>query len=66
LGEQGFAIVKVERIIARESASPEQMAQDRQAFAQIWSNVQAQAFLESLKVQHKVKILVDKPGLLSP
>lgn len=66
LAEQGFVVIKVQRIVPNEVVSPEQMAQDRRAFAQIWSNVQAQALLESLKKTHKVRILVDKPqGLIN-
>jgi peptidyl-prolyl cis-trans isomerase D len=66
LDELGYALVKVQRVLPRESSSLEQTAQDRQAFAQIWGNVQTQAFIESLKQQSKVKMLVDKPGLLIP
>jgi peptidyl-prolyl cis-trans isomerase D len=56
LGEQGYAIVKVEKVLPR--ATPSAQNQEVQQYAQWWNTAEAQAHYELLKQRFKVKILV--------
>ena len=57
LGVEGYAVVRVNKIVAREAQSPEQARQTRQQFAQLWGQAEVQAYLEALKKELKVEIL---------
>lgn len=59
LGEQGYAIVKVEKVLSR--ATPSAQNQEVQQYAQWWNTAEAQAHYELLKQRFKVKILVPEP-----
>ena len=59
LGEQGYAIVKVEKVLPR--ATPSAQNQEVQQYAQWWNAAEAQAHYELLKQRFKVKILVPEP-----
>ena len=58
LGAEGYAVVRVNKIVPREAQSPEQASQTRQRFAQLWGQAEIQAYLAALKKQFKVEILV--------
>ena len=57
LGAQGYAVVRVNQVLAPESLPPEQAEQGRRQLAQIWTRAEVQAYLESLKQRYKAKIL---------
>lgn len=59
LGEQGYAIAKVEKVLPR--AAPSAQNQEVQQYAQWWNAAEAQAHYELLKQRFKVKILVPEP-----
>lgn len=61
MGDQGYAIVKVEKVLPR--ATPAANNQEIQQYAQWWSTAEAQAHYELLKQRFKVKILVPEPKL---
>lgn len=61
LGLQGFAVVRVNKIVQRQEASAQQSEQTRQQFARLWGQAEAQAYLSSLKSQFKVEMLAEKP-----
>ena len=62
LGEQGYAVVKVNKVLARE-APPEQAArQERQQYGQAWASAETLAYYNLLKERFKVKIEVAKPA----
>lgn len=61
LGEQGYAIVKVEKVLPR--VAPAAGNQEVQQYAQWWSSAEAMAHYELLKQRFKVKILVPEPKL---
>ncbi len=61
LGAEGYAVVRVNKIVPRESQSPEQARQTRQQFAQLWGQAEIQAYLAALKKQFKVEILATAP-----
>lgn len=67
MGDQGYAVVKVNKVLPRE-APPEQAArQERQQYAQAWAAAEMQAYYNLLKERFKVQIMVAKPsGLDAP
>ena len=61
LGKQGYALVRVNKLVAREEPNPQQQAQSREQFARLLGNAEAQAYLAHLRSQFKVVILINKP-----
>lgn len=59
LGERGYAILKVEKVLPR--AAPTAQNQEVQQYAQWWNAAEAMAHYELLKQRFKVKILVPEP-----
>ena len=57
LGAEGYAVVRVNKIVPREAQSEEQARQTRQQFAQLRSQAEAQAYLAALRKELKVEIL---------
>jgi peptidyl-prolyl cis-trans isomerase D len=64
LGLQGFAVVRVNKIVQRPEATAKQSEQSRQQFARLWGQAESQAYLSSLKSQFKVELLAVKPKKL--
>jgi peptidyl-prolyl cis-trans isomerase D len=61
LGAQGYALVRVNKVLAREEPNAQQQAQSREQFARLLGNAEAGAYLAHLRSQFKVEILVTKP-----
>jgi peptidyl-prolyl cis-trans isomerase D len=61
LGSQGYGVARVNRLVARDASSAQQLAQSRQQLTQLWSQAETQAYLAHLKQQLKVEFLVQKP-----
>jgi len=61
LGAQGFAIVRVTKVLPPEE-NKELMKQARQQFTQLWGSAETQAYLAELKSMMKGEILVPKPN----
>jgi peptidyl-prolyl cis-trans isomerase D len=61
LGVQGYAVVRVNKLVAREEPNAQQQAQSREQFARLLGNAEAVAYLAHLRSQFKVEILVNKP-----
>jgi peptidyl-prolyl cis-trans isomerase D len=61
LGAQGYALVRVNKVLAREEPTAQQQAQSREQFARLLGNAEAGAYLAHLRSQFKVEILVTKP-----
>jgi peptidyl-prolyl cis-trans isomerase D len=67
LGDQGYAVVKVNKVIAREASPPETAKQERQQYAQTWAAAENLAYYNLLKERFKAQIKVAKPsGLEEP
>ena len=67
LGEQGYAVVKVNKVLPREAPSPEMAKQERQQYAQGWAAAENMAYYNILKERFKVQMKVAKPsGLDEP
>ncbi len=61
LGTEGYAVVRVNKIVPREAQPAEQARQTRQQFAQLRSQAEVQAYLAALKKEFKAEILVAAP-----
>jgi len=62
LGAQGYAVVRVNKLVPREEPNAQQQAQSREQFARLLGNAEAGAYLSHLKNQFKVEIKVKKPN----
>ncbi len=61
LGSQGYVVARVNKLVPRDAASAQQVAQSRQQLSQLWGQAETQAYLSHLKQQFKVEMLVQKP-----
>lgn len=61
LGEQGYAVVKVERIVAREGSDAQQKTMEQQ-YLQAWTQAEALAYYGVLKQRYKAQIKVAQPA----
>ena len=61
LGAQGYAVIKVNKIVAREPPAPEALRQDRSQYAQAWTNAENQAYYGLLKERFKAEIMTARP-----
>jgi peptidyl-prolyl cis-trans isomerase D len=67
LGDQGYAVVKVNKVLPRETPPPEAAKQERQQYAQAWATAENMAYYNLLKDRFKVQMKVAKPsGLDEP
>jgi peptidyl-prolyl cis-trans isomerase D len=57
LGNEGYAVVRVNKIVPREPQPEDQARQTRQQFAQLWGQAEVQAYLAALKKELKVEVL---------
>jgi peptidyl-prolyl cis-trans isomerase D len=62
LGDQGYAVVKINRIAPREALPDERLKQDRSQYADWWAGAEGMAYYKLLKERHKARINVAKPG----
>jgi len=61
LGPQGYAVVKVNKIVPRQAPAPEAAQQERDQYEQWWASAETLAYYNLLKDRFKVQILVPKP-----
>jgi len=61
LGAQGYALVRVNKIVPRPEPLPAQTEQARQQFARLWGQAETQAYMASLKSQFNVDIRAENP-----
>jgi len=61
LGEQGYAVVKVNKIVPRPAPAPEVAKQEIQQYAQWWASAENLAYYAMLKERFKAQIKVPKP-----
>jgi len=66
LGDQGFAVVRVLKVLPPEAENKELMVQAQQQFTQLWGNAETQAYIAQLKSTMKAEILVSKPNAAKP
>jgi peptidyl-prolyl cis-trans isomerase D len=66
LGAQGYAVVRVTKVLPPEADNKELMAQAQQQFTQLWGTAETLAYLAHLKTLLKAEILVPKPASDKP
>ncbi len=61
-GEQGYAVIKVNRIVPRDKAEPQRATQERMQLMQWWSTAEGMAYYGMLKDRFKVDMKVARPS----
>ena len=61
LGAQGYAVVKVDKVVARDVPVEAAAKQQRNQYAQWWTSAENLAYYNGLKERFKAEILVAKP-----
>ena len=61
LGAQGYAVVRVNKILARPASADAAAKQDRAQYAQWWTGAENQAYYGLLKDEYRAKILAARP-----
>lgn len=62
LGDRGYAVVQVEKVLPATERNAQQVAQEVQQYGQWWSGAESAALYEMLKERVKAKILVPRPA----
>jgi peptidyl-prolyl cis-trans isomerase D len=65
LGDQGYAVVKVEKVLPRESRDAKALEQEAKQYGQWWAGAEGQAYYNALKDRFKVRIDVPAPKPIS-
>ncbi|WP_291010108.1 SurA N-terminal domain-containing protein [Hydrogenophaga sp.] len=65
LGNQGYAVIQVEKVLPREARDAQAQQQEVQQYGQWWSAAEGQAYYETLKERFKVRIEVPAPQSMS-
>lgn len=61
LGTQGYAVIKINKIVPRSGIADATAKQDRAQYAQWWGSAENQAYYALLKERFKVEILAPRP-----
>ena len=62
LGAQGYAVVRVNKVVPRAPATPEVAQQESAQYAQVISAAENAAYFDLLKQRYKAEILVPRPA----
>ena len=62
MGAQGYAVVKVNQLVARPASTEVAAKQDRAQYAQWWTAAESQAYYGLLKERFKADIMVPRPA----
>ncbi|MDR2128386.1 MAG: SurA N-terminal domain-containing protein [Burkholderiaceae bacterium] len=65
LGQSGYAIAKVSKVLESTPKTEEEISQQRLQYEQLWAMAEAQAYTEWLKKRFNAQILVPKPANLA-
>lgn len=66
LGNDGYAVVRVEQIAPARALPAEAEQQARQQYAQVWAAAESQAYYKLLQERTKVRMQVAAPGAPAP
>jgi peptidyl-prolyl cis-trans isomerase D len=66
LGADGYAVIKVNKVLPREAPPPGQMQQEMGQYARAWAAAETIAYYNMLKERFKVEINVPKPKEAPP
>lgn len=61
LGPEGYAVVKVEKVLPRQTREAQALDQEVQQYSQWWATAEGLAYYDTLKERFKAKILVAEP-----
>jgi peptidyl-prolyl cis-trans isomerase D len=61
LGEQGYAVVKVDKVLPRQPRDAQALVQETEQYSQWWSSAESLAYYDTLKERFKVQIKVPVP-----
>ncbi|WP_137895736.1 SurA N-terminal domain-containing protein [Ramlibacter sp. 2FC] len=62
LGAQGYAVLRVNKLLPREPGVAERRRQELAQYGQLWSAAEGQAYYQLLKERFKTQILAPKPA----
>ncbi len=63
LGAQGYAVVRVNKVLPRDEAAAKANAkEDQEQYARAWGNAETAAYYDILKARYKAEIKVNKPA----
>ena len=62
LGAQGYAVVKVNKVVPRDAPAEAAAKQERSQYTQWWTSAETMAYYNGLKERFKAEILVAKPA----
>lgn len=62
LGAEGYAVLKVEKVLPRETRETQALGQEVQQYSQWWATAEGLAYYDTLKERFKAKILVAEPS----
>jgi peptidyl-prolyl cis-trans isomerase D len=62
LGMQGYAVVKVDKVIPRAAPAADALVKEREQVARAFAGAESAAYYELLKERFKVKMKAPKPG----
>jgi peptidyl-prolyl cis-trans isomerase D len=61
LGAEGYAVVKVNKLLPRDTVAPQQAQQEAGQYTRAWGTAEAMAYYEVLKNRFKAQINVPRP-----
>ena len=61
LGDQGYVVVVIEKVLPREVRDTKALQQEAQQYGQWWAGAEGQAYYTALKDRFKVRIEVPAP-----
>jgi peptidyl-prolyl cis-trans isomerase D len=61
LGGDGYAVVKVNKVVARDVPAAQQAVQERDTYTRAWAMAEGIAYYNTLKERYKAQVLVPKP-----
>jgi peptidyl-prolyl cis-trans isomerase D len=62
LGNQGYAVVRINKVMERTPVAPEAATQERGQYTSVISRAESDAYLQLLKSRYKAQIKVPKPA----
>jgi peptidyl-prolyl cis-trans isomerase D len=62
LGAEGYAVVRVNKVLPREAVAPQQAQQELQQYNRAWGTAEAMGYYELLKSRFKTQINVPRPA----
>jgi peptidyl-prolyl cis-trans isomerase D len=61
LGVEGYAVVRVNKLLPRDTVAPQQAQQELQQYNRAWGTAEAMAYYDMLKSRFKAQVTVPRP-----